>query len=65
MKIVIQPELIFSLIIMTFLSISFIIIGNKIKKANPLEKPKGIVLVCETGIQIVYNFLSSITLFHR
>ena len=60
MKIVIQPELIFSLIIMTFLSISFIIIGNKIKKANPLEKPKGIVLVCETGIQIVYNFLSSV-----
>lgn len=60
MKITIQPELIFSLIIMTGLSIAFIVIGNKFKKADPLEKPKGIVLVAQTGIEIVYNFLSSV-----
>ena len=60
MKIVIQPELIFSLIIMIGLSIAFIIIGNKFKQADPLEKPKGIILVCETGIEMVYNYLSSI-----
>lgn len=60
MKITIQPELIFSLIIMTCLSIAFIVIGNKFKKADPLEKPKGVVLVVQTGIEIVYNFLSSV-----
>ncbi len=60
MKITIQPELIFSLIIMTGLSIAFIIIGNKFKKADPLGKPSGVVLWAETGIEMIYNFLSSI-----
>ena len=28
--------------------------------ADPLEKPKGIVLVCETGVEMVYNYMKSI-----
>ncbi|WP_294580135.1 F0F1 ATP synthase subunit A [uncultured Thomasclavelia sp.] len=56
----IQVELIYSLIIMTALCIAFILIGNKFKKANPLEKPKGVVLVVETGINMIYNYMSSI-----
>ncbi len=28
--------------------------------ADPLQKPKGIVLVCETGIEMVYNYMKSI-----
>ena len=60
MKITIQPELIFSLIIMTGLSIAFIVIGNKFKKADPLKKPSGVVLWVETGIEMIYNFLKSV-----
>lgn len=59
MKITIQVELIYSLMIMTFLSIIFIIVGNKIKKADPLKKPTGIVLVCETGVNMIYHYLQS------
>ena len=58
--ITLQPELVFSLIIMTALCILFIYAGNKVKKANPLERPKGIVLVAETGVNLIYNYMKSI-----
>lgn len=59
-QIAIQPELIFSVGIMIFLSIMFIVLGNKVKAANPMEKPKGAVLVCETGVREVDKYLQSI-----
>lgn len=59
-QITVQVELIFSLIITVFLGILFIYAGKKVMAANPLEKPKGVVLVCETGIEMVYNYMKSI-----
>lgn len=58
--IVIQPELIFSLIIMASLCIFFVYAGKKVMAADPTEKPKGIVLVCETGVRTIYNYMKSI-----
>ncbi len=55
-----QVELIFSLLIIALLSLFFIYAGKKIMIADPLQKPKGIVLVCETGIEMVYNYMKSI-----
>ena len=60
--IVIQKELIFSLIIMGCLSLSFIYIGLKFKKADPLQKPKGILLVVETLVDMVGKYMHSIML---
>lgn len=60
MHITIQVELIFSLIIMFALGIFFIYVGKKVMASNPLEKPKGIVLVCETGVEMIYNYMKSI-----
>lgn len=58
--IVVQTELIFSLIIMGCLSLSFIYLGLKFKKADPLKKPKGVLLVVETLIDMVGNYMKSI-----
>lgn len=58
--IVIQKELIFSLIIMGCLSLSFIYIGLKFKKADPLQKPKGVLLVVETLVDMVGKYMHSI-----
>lgn len=55
-----QVELVFSLIIMAALSVFFIYAGKKVMAADPLEKPHGIVLVCETGIEMIYNYMKSI-----
>lgn len=55
-----QVELVFSLIIMVALSVFFIYAGKKVMAADPLEKPHGIVLVCETGIEMIYNYMKSI-----
>lgn len=55
-----QVELVFSLIIIAALCLFFIYAGKKVMAADPLAKPKGIVLVCETGIQVVYDYLKSI-----
>ena len=55
-----QVELVFSLIIITALCLFFIYAGKKVMAADPLEKPKGIVLVCETGVEMVYNYMKSI-----
>lgn len=59
-QIIIQPELIFSLIIMASLCVLFVYAGKKIAVADPAKKPTGIVLVCETGVKTVYNYLKSI-----
>lgn len=56
----IQNELIFSLIISTALAIFFIYAGRKIKKADPTARPHGVVLVVETGITAIYNYMQSI-----
>lgn len=55
-----QVELVFSLIIMGALIVFFIYAGKKVMAADPLEKPHGIVLVCETGIEMIYNYMKSI-----
>jgi len=60
MHIVLQPELIFSLIIMAGLGIFFVCAGKKVKVADPMKKPSGIVLVVETGVEMVYNYMKSI-----
>lgn len=58
--ITLQPELVFSLIITLALTIFFVYAGNKVKKADPLQKPTGLVLVVETGVETVYNYMKSI-----
>lgn len=58
--ITLQPELVFSLIIIAALCLLFIYVGNKVKKANPLERPSGIVIMAETGVQMIYNYMKSI-----
>ncbi len=59
-NIVIQTELIFSLIIMTVLSIGFIVLGKKVALADPTKKPTGVVLVVETSVKMVYDYLKTI-----
>lgn len=56
----IQVELIFSLIIMTCLAIFFIYAGRKVAAADPTAKPKGVVLVVETGVKMIYDYLKGI-----
>lgn len=58
--IVIQPELIFSLIIMTVLSIFFILAGRKIKAEDPTKRPTGIILVCETGVKMIQDYMATL-----
>ena len=60
MNIVIQTELIFSLIIIASLCLLFIYFGHKVKKADPTAKPKGLVLVLETLVKMVYDYIKSI-----
>lgn len=55
-----QVELVFSLIIIGALCVLFVYAGKKVMAANPLEKPRGIVLVCETGVEMIYNYMKSI-----
>ena len=59
MHIVIQPELIFSLIIMAMLAVFFIYAGRKIALADATKRPKGLVLVVETAVEMIYNYLNN------
>lgn len=59
-RLIIQPELISSLIITAILCVVFVFAGRQIKKADPLEKPKGIVLVCEIVVTMFQNFFHTI-----
>lgn len=58
--ITIQVELIFSLIITAFLCAFFVYAGNKIKKADPLKRPRGIVLVIEEVLKMEQNYFSTL-----
>lgn len=57
---VIQTELIFSLMIMIGLGIFFIYAGRKVSLADPTAKPKGIVLVVETGVKMIDDYFKTI-----
>ena len=52
-----QVELIFSLIIMVVMAIFFIYAGKKFATADPTARPKGVVLVVETGVKMIYDYL--------
>lgn len=60
MKITIQPELISSLIVTVLLSIFFVYAGKKIREADPTKRPKGVVLLVETAIKMVYDYMGTI-----
>ncbi len=60
MNIVIQVELIFSLIIMSLLVFFSWWAGKKVKAANPLEKPKGVVLILEVLVDMFQKFERSV-----
>lgn len=57
---VIQAELIYSLVIMIALGIFFVYAGKKVAIADPTAKPKGIVLVVETGVKIFDDYMKTI-----
>ena len=57
---VIQAELIYSLVIMIALGIFFVYAGKKVAIADPTAKPKGIVLVVETGVKIFDDYKKTI-----
>lgn len=56
----IQPELIFSLVIITAICAFCIYAGKKIKAADPLAKPSGVVLVSEIGVKMIQDYMTSI-----
>ena len=60
MKITIQPELISSLIVTVLLSIFFVYAGKKTREADPTKRPKGVVLLVETAIKMVYDYMGTI-----
>ena len=55
-----QPELISSITVMIILSIIFIKVGKKAEAADPLERPKGALLVAEVGIKTIYDYLKGL-----
>lgn len=57
---VIQAEIIYSLIIMIGLGIFFVYAGKKVALADPAARPKGIVLVVETGVKIFDDYMKTI-----
>lgn len=48
-----------SLIVILLLCIFVIIVGNKIKKADPLKEPKGLAFIGEYAVSFVDNFVES------
>ncbi len=58
--ITIQTELVYSLVIMLVMGIFFVYAGKKFREADPLEKPKGVVLVCETLVNAAQGYMKSI-----
>ncbi|MBS5587972.1 MAG: F0F1 ATP synthase subunit A [[Clostridium] spiroforme] len=57
---IIQTELIFSLLIMIGLGIFFVYAGKKVSMADPTSRPKGIVLVVETGVKMMDDYMKTI-----
>lgn len=60
MKIVIQPELVSSLLATLTMCLFFMYAGHKIKQQDPLEKPKGVVLVVEVCMSTMQDFFYTI-----
>jgi len=54
------PELVSSLVVMTILCVVFIVAGNKVKKADPTARPKGIVLGMEIIIKTLYDYIKNL-----
>lgn len=54
----IHEEVVNAIIVVLILSVFYIYLGHRIKKANPLEKPKGIVLIAE----IIYSTIDGLVL---
>ena len=59
-KFTLAPELLSSLVITLILAVLFIVAGKKLKQTDPLARPKGIVLVAETGIKMVYDYMKGL-----
>jgi len=53
-----SPNVISTLIIIAVLAIVFIIAGQKIKKLDPAETPKGFLFLCITIVDFFHNFLT-------
>ena len=45
---------------MTILSIFFVLVGRKVKVADPTKRPKGVVLVCETGVKMIQDYMETL-----
>lgn len=54
-----QKEVPYIILIVALLCVSFVWIGNKIKKTDPLEKPKGIVLLACWLVELIDNTVGS------
>jgi len=52
-----SPNVISTLIIVTFLAIIFIIVGIKVKKSDPAQTPKGIVFLFVFIVESFHNFI--------
>ncbi len=59
-KVVIQSEMLSSVLISILFTIFFIYAGNKIKKADPTKRPKGVVLFMEIVVKWLYDYFASI-----
>ena len=57
--ITIQKEVPYIIGIVTLLCIACVIIGNKIKKTNPLEKPKGLVMMACWLVELIDNTVTN------
>ena len=53
----ISPNVISTLIIVFVLSITFIIVGVRIKKLDPAQTPKGFIFLCITIVDFFNNFI--------
>jgi len=60
LKPTIAPEIISSLIVMGIICILAIIIGILAAKADPLKKPKGLLLIAEIGVTFFDNFVEGL-----
>ncbi len=54
-----SPQVVSTLIIITFLSIVFIAVGLKVKKLDPNKTPKGFLLVCILLVETFNNMVKS------
>jgi len=60
MKTGLQSELISSIAVMIVMAIFFWYAGRKVKEADPMKKPKGVVLIVEIYAKFIYDYLRSL-----